>query len=100
MTKAELVEAIKKIGTQEHPNFGKNLTKGDVEAVLTALGKIVSTELAFGGHVPLPGVGMLEVKTRGERWGRNPRTGERITIPACKVVRLRVAASLKNAVNQ
>lgn len=100
MTKAELVEAIKKIGTQEHPNFGKNLTKGDVEAVLTALGKIVSTELAFGGHVPLPGVGVLEAKKRKARKGRNPRTGAEITIPACKMVRLRVAGSLKAALNQ
>lgn len=50
--------------------------------------------------MPLPGIGMLEVKTRKARKGHNPRTGAAITIPACKVVRLRVAGSLKNAVNQ
>lgn len=100
MTKAELVKAIKGIVPDEHETYGKPLPERDVEAVLKALGKIVSTELAFGGYVPLPGIGTLEVKKRKARQGRNPRTGETITIPACKVVRLRVAGLLKSAVNQ
>ena len=71
-----------------------------MEAILKTLDYIVVRELVLGGCVPLPGIGMLDVKARKARQGRNPRTGENITTPACKVVRLRVAASLKNAVNQ
>ncbi len=95
MTKAELIETIKR-----QTPIGQKFTTADVEAMLKTLDRIVVRELVLGGCVPLPGIGMLEVKTRKARKGRNPRTGAAITIPACKVVRLRVAGSLKNAVNQ
>lgn len=100
MTKEELIGAIMEIAPGEHETPGKRIYGTDAEAVLKSLGKIVATELAFGGTVPLPGIGILEVKKRKARQGRNPRTGEAMTIPAHKVVRLRVAGSLKNAVNQ
>ena len=96
MTKAELIDAIQ----AESRLKGRDVNKRDVEVMLDALYNAVTRELMLGGHVPLPGIGILDVKTRKARQGRNPRTGENITIPACKVVRLRVAASLKNAVNQ
>ena len=96
MTKAELVDAI----LERARINGRNVNKRDVEVMLDVLDHAVTRELMRAGHVPLPGIGMLEVIKRKERKGRNPRTGAEITIPACNVVRLRVAASLKDAVNQ
>lgn len=96
MTKAELIDEIK----AESRLNGRKLTQLDVEAMLTALDHTVARELAIGGYVPLPGIGVLEAKKRKARKGRNHRIGAEITIPACKMVRLRVAGSLKAALNQ
>lgn len=94
MTKAELIDSI----TKQLPSHRK-LARADVEAMLDALSCALGRELHKGARVPLPGVGMLEVKTRKARQGRNPRTGETITIPACKVVQLRVSSVLKDMLN-
>ena len=52
-----------------------------------------------GEAIKLPGFGGFEVQERGERQGRNLRTGEAITIAASKVVRFSPGARLKDAVN-
>ena len=46
----------------------------------------------------LPGLGKLKLKNRAARQGRNPATGETIQIPAKRVVKFRLAKSLKDAV--
>lgn len=56
--------------------------KKDVEAVLTAFGDAAATHLFFGHVVYIPKVGRLKTVERSTRKGRNPRTGEEITIPA------------------
>lgn len=48
----------------------------------------------------LPGIGKLVLVNRKERMGRNPKTGEAITIPAKIVVKFRVAKACKDAVLQ
>ena len=47
---------------------------------------MTAQELTAGGEVPLPGLGKLKTKDRAARMGRNPRTGEAVTIPARRVV--------------
>ncbi len=59
----------------------------------------VAAALAKGEAVRLPGVGGFEGPQRGERQGRNVRTGEAITIAASKAVKFSAGARLKDAVN-
>lgn len=77
MTKAELVKLFKE-ATQ--------LTGVQAEEYLNRLGDIMAAELLAGGEAPLPGVGKLVVKRTAARKGRNPRTGQALTIPARRKV--------------
>lgn len=67
------------------------LSKTDSEKALNALLDIISDEMKSGGKVQLIGFGTFEVAERAAKEGRNPATGEAMTIPAGKV--------LKDAVN-
>ena len=46
----------------------------------------------------IPGIGKLVLVNRKARWGRNPATGEKIKIPAKKVVKFRVSKACKDAI--
>ncbi|SFJ57792.1 HU family DNA-binding protein [Thermoflavimicrobium dichotomicum] len=67
-----------------------------VEAVLNA----ITEALRAGDKVQLIGFGNFEVRERAERQGRNPQTGEPITIPAMKVPAFKPGKQLKEEVNQ
>ena len=58
------------------------MTKTDVDKVVTAFVDVVTEALVKGDKVSLKGFGNFEVRERGERTGRNPRTGETMTIAA------------------
>lgn len=68
-----------------------------VTQVLDSLGSVAAAELLGDGEVPLPGLGKLKTKDRGARLGTNPKTGERITIPAGTVVKFVAGQELKDA---
>ena len=59
----------------------------------------ITAALADGERVQLVGFGSFEVKTRAERLGRNPQTGESVPIPASKSPVFKAAKNLKDAVN-
>ena len=89
MTKADLVAKIaEKAG----------LSKKDAEAALNAFMDAVKESLAAGEKVSLVGFGTFEVVQRAARKGRNPQTGEEITIPATKAPKFRPGKGLKEAV--
>ena len=90
MNKQELITAV---------STKTGLTKGETEKTVNALLKIVSDELVASGQISLNGLGTFVVVHRGAHPGRNPRTGERISIPASKTVRLSPSKKLKDAVN-
>ena len=90
MNKSELITAI-----AEHAN----LTKADTSRALDGLLKTIETTLASGNSVALVGFGSFEVKARAERKGRNPQTGEEITIAAAKIPSFNPGKGLKDAVN-
>ena len=71
---------------------------GDIEG--TALVEVVTDALAKGDKVSLKGFGNFEVRTRSERTGRNPRTGETMTIAASKAPAFKASSALKKAVNK
>ena len=90
MNKVELVAAIAE---------KSELTKVDAEKALKAFIDTVTEELKNCGKVQLVGFGTFEVTERAERNGRNPKTGEAITIPASKSPKFKVGRSLKDIVN-
>ena len=91
MNKTELVEAIAS---------NTEMTKTDVDKVVTAFVDVVTEALVKGEKVSLKGFGNFEVRERGERTGRNPRTGETMTIAASKAPAFKSSTVLKNAVNK
>ncbi|MCG8460914.1 MAG: HU family DNA-binding protein [Holophagales bacterium] len=80
-------------------NQVEGLTKKQAGDALEAVFVFISSELQDGGKVQIAGFGTFQLSERGERQGRNPRTGESITIPASKSVRFKPGKNLKDAVN-
>lgn len=76
-----------------------NLAKKDVDAVVTATVKAITDALKEGDKVALIGFGTFEVKATAEREGRNPKTGETITIAAAKKPVFSASKVLKDEVN-
>lgn len=90
MNKTELTNAVaEKTG----------LTKKDADKAVKAIIEAFSSSLAKGESVQLVGFGTFSVGTRAERAGKNPKTGEALTIPACKTVKFKAGKTLKDTVN-
>ncbi|WP_028586692.1 HU family DNA-binding protein [Desulfocurvus vexinensis] len=90
MNKTELIAAVTK------GNSYRGMTN---EEILTSTFAVITQELQRGGEVMLTGFGKFSVATRPARQGRNPKTGEPISIPASRTVRFAPAKGLKGAVN-
>lgn len=73
-----------------------NLTKKQTEQIFDSFVETLFEGLSEDGKVNITGFGIFETKETAERKGRNPRTGEEITIPARKSVTFRVSKSLKS----
>jgi DNA-binding protein HU-beta len=74
------------------------LTKKGGEALLNDLVGLITKHLKKGERIRMSGLGILQVRKRAARMGRNPATGEAIKIPAKTVVKARIAKQLKDAV--
>ena len=74
------------------------MTKTQSEAVLGDLIEIMTKHLKRGERVKMAGLGIFQVRHRKARMGRNPATGEPITIKASKKVAFRAAKDLKMAI--
>ncbi len=90
MNKSELIDAIAD---------SSGLTKADAGRALDGFLSAVTTALNKGDSLALVGFGTFSVKERAERKGRNPQTGEEITISAAKIPTFKAGKSLKDAVN-
>ena len=75
-----------------------DLTKQQSEAVLNSLVAMVTTRLKAGDKVRLTGLGILQVRDRPARTGRNPATGQSIEIKASKKIAFSAAKELKDAI--
>ncbi len=89
MNKTELVEVFAE---------RMELTKKDAEKALAVFTDIVTEELVKGERVAITGFGTFEVANRAEREGRNPKTGEPMTIAATKAPKFKAGKLLKDAV--
>ena len=90
MNKAEFIEAVAE---------SAEITKADAGRAIDAMIATVTKALKSGDSVTLVGFGTFEVRKRGERTGRNPRTGENIKIAASKNPAFKAGKALKDAVN-
>ncbi|QSA95519.1 HU family DNA-binding protein [Methylococcus sp. EFPC2] len=90
MNKAELIEAIAE---------SADLTKADAGRALDGFIAAVTGALKKGETVSLVGFGSFGVKERAERQGRNPQTGNSITIKAAKIPSFKAGKALKDEVN-
>ena len=75
------------------------LSKKDADLALKAFIDVVSEEMQKGEKVQLVGFGTLEVSERAAREGRNPKTGETMTISASKSPKFKAGKALKDLVN-
>ena len=91
MIKSELVQRI-----AEH---NPHLYQRDVENIVNAILDEIVAALARGDRVELRGFGAFSVKHRPARAGRNPRTGDAISIKGGKVPKFRAGKALKDALN-
>ncbi|MCM3772374.1 MULTISPECIES: HU family DNA-binding protein [Priestia] len=89
MNKTELLDAV---ATKSE------LTKQDSKKAVDALFETISNTLAKEEKIQLVGFGTFEIRERAERTGRNPQTGEEMTIPASKVPAFKPGKELKEAV--
>lgn len=88
-TKSEFVDKVA---------ASSGLSKKDAGAAVDAFIATVESELKSGGEVNFTGFGKFHVAQRGAREGRNPRTGETMTIAASRVPRFTAGSGLKKAV--
>jgi len=74
------------------------MAKKQSELILNDLVDLVTKHLKKGDRIRLVGLGILQVRKRAARMGRNPATGEAIKIKASKKVAFRASEELKEAV--
>ena len=91
MNKTELIAAMAEAA---------EISKKDAEAALKAFTDVVANELKADGKVQIVGFGTFEVSERAAREGRNPQTGEAMTIAASKSPKFKAGKALKDLINE
>lgn len=91
MNKAELIEATA---------FKANTSKKTAETVLNAIIETIMQAVADGGKVTLVGFGSFESRERKAREGRNPKTGNKMEIPAAVVPTFSPGKEFREAVKE
>jgi DNA-binding protein HU-beta len=77
---------------------GHDLPKSQVNAMLMGMVEDIAKHLKKGRRIRIGGLGIIQVRKRKARMGRNPATGEAIKIKASKKVAFRAAKDLKEAI--
>ena len=91
VTKAHIVENL----------FAKNLfTKGESAQIIETLFELIKQSLQDGEDVLISGFGKFSVKEKHQHRGRNPQSGEPITLPPRRGVTFKYASVLKEKINQ
>jgi DNA-binding protein HU-beta len=75
------------------------ISKKEATAAFDAFVDYISSTCQSGERCAVPGLGSFSVSQRKAREGRNPRTNEKITIPASKNVRFKAGKDLRDAIN-
>lgn len=91
MNKTELIAAVAEKA---------ELSKKDAEKAIKAFTDVVAEELVKGEKIQLVGFGTFEVSERAAREGRNPKSGEKMTIAASRTPKFKAGKALKDQVNE
>ncbi|KGJ98724.1 integration host factor subunit alpha [Thalassotalea sp. ND16A] len=92
--------ALTKAEVSEHLYEEVGLSKRDAKLLVEEFFEEIRGSLENGEQVKLSGFGNFDLRTKNERPGRNPKTGEDIPISARKVVTFRPGQKLKNRVEE
>ena len=90
MTKAELIEEVSRV---------VEMTRKDSEVIVEAIFDSVVKSLRGGDKIEIRGFGSFRVRERGARRGRNPKTGDPVSIPAKRVPYFKPGKELKELIN-
>lgn len=90
MTKADLVDKVTGLG---------DLTRRDGEIIVDTLFESVIGALQSGDKVEIRGFGSFRTRQRNARIGRNPKTGEKVDVPAKRVPFFKPSKELRDSVN-
>jgi integration host factor subunit beta len=90
MTKADLVDKVTALG---------DLTRRDGEIIVDTLFESVIGALKSGDKIEIRGFGSFRTRQRNSRIGRNPKTGEKVDVPAKKVPFFKPSKELRDLVN-
>ena len=91
MTKTDLIAQVA---------ANTEMSKKDAEKAVSATFDTIAEVLCAGDKVQLVGFGVFDIKERGSRIGRNPKTKEEIEIPATRVPVFKAGKVLKDAVSK
>jgi len=76
----------------------QELSKKQAESILSDMVTMITKHLKKGERIRIVGLGILQVRKRAARMGRNPQTGEPVKIKASKKIAFRAAKDLKEAI--
>lgn len=91
MTKAELIEKVL---------TAAGLNKKEAEAAVEAFFDSIIQSLRGGEKIELRGFGSFRLRSRGARVGRNPKTGEKVQVPAKRIPYFKPGKELKELINR
>ena len=74
------------------------MTKAEAKKAVQAVVDVLGEQLGSGARIQISGLGTFEVRERAERTATNPRTKEKIQVPASKAVGFRAASALRGGV--
>ncbi|HYE25953.1 MAG TPA: HU family DNA-binding protein [Clostridia bacterium] len=90
MTKADLIEEVSRLA---------ELTRKDSEVIVETIFDSVVRALRVGDKIEIRGFGSFRTRQRKPRVGRNPKTGDRVEVPAKKIPFFKPSKELKDLVN-
>jgi integration host factor subunit beta len=91
MTKADLIEEVARV---------TDVTRRDSEVIVETIFDSVVHSLRAGDKIEIRGFGSFRTRQRNSRVGRNPKTGDRVDVPAKKIPFFKPSKELKDLVNQ
>lgn len=91
MTKAELIEKVL---------VAADLNKKEAEAAVETFFDSIISSLRDGEKIELRGFGSFRLRSRGPRVGRNPKTGEKVNVPAKRIPFFKPGKELKELINR
>ena len=90
MTKADLIEEVSRV---------VEMTRKDSEVIVESIFDSVVKSLRSGDKIEIRGFGSFRTRQRQARIGRNPKTGERVEVPAKRIPFFKPSKELKDLVN-